>query len=329
MKKENSMESNALNGGNRNRQKGINITKARQVPIWKRKEVDALAELVNRHATVGLVDMRNMPSPDLRKLKNFLKGKAIIKMSKKSLLQRALEKTKAKELVQHLQGQSLQPALIVSNLELFEIAKFLRMAKRNAPPKVNATMQEDIVVQAGETPFTPGPILAELQSFGIKAGTEKGKIVIKSDAVLAKKGEKISKKKADIIAKLGITPIVIGIDMVAAKAGELLFSQELLSITPEKVLASLKECYTKAFNLAFNSGYPTERTVKLFVQKAFRSAKVVALAAKYECSLTIKEILAEAHSKAMALKSHVKEKVEAPVVEQKSEEQKAETQAAN
>lgn len=282
-----------------------------EVQQWKKEEVEALAKLINEHKMVGIIDMKGMPSPNLRKLKHTINGKALLKMSKKSFIERALEKTNVKQLKTYLKGQ---PALLLSNVEPFGIEEILRKNRIKAAPKPNSVMLSDILIPAGETPFTPGPMLAELQSLGIKAGSEKGKIVIKEDVLLAKAGEKISKKKADVMAKLGIEPFEIGLALNAAYFDNLLFTQESLGITPEKVRDSVKKAYTSAFNLAFNSGYPTTQNIKLFLQKAYRQAKSLALGAKYTCSATISELLAEAHSKAMALKSHVKEE---PAAEQK------------
>ena len=47
------------------------------------------------------------------------------------------------------------------------------------------------MIPAGPTPFAPGPIIGELGMLKIKAGIEAGKVVIKEDAHVAKKGDVI------------------------------------------------------------------------------------------------------------------------------------------
>jgi len=61
-------------------------------------------------------------------------------------------------------------------------------------------MEKEISVPAGETSFTPGPIVGELGALGIHAAIEDGKVVIKKDATITEEGETLSKEKADLLA---------------------------------------------------------------------------------------------------------------------------------
>ena len=70
----------------------------------------------------------------------------------------------------------------------------MEATKTAAPAKPGDIAPEDILVKAGDTPFKPGPIVGELQKAGIPAAIEGGKIVIKKDKVLVKKGEPSPKR---------------------------------------------------------------------------------------------------------------------------------------
>src|SRR3989344_7567103 len=102
------------------------------VAQWKVDEVTKLAQLIHEYPVVGIVDMTSFPSRQLVSMKKLLKGKALIKMSKKSLIQRALEKAGKKELLEHVHGQ---PALLLTNENPFAISKILIENKANAPAK--------------------------------------------------------------------------------------------------------------------------------------------------------------------------------------------------
>ena len=59
----------------------------------------------------------------------------------------------------------------------------------------------DIVVEAGETSFSPGPMVGKLQAAGIPAAIKGGKVVINQKITLVKEGEVVSAKVADILKR--------------------------------------------------------------------------------------------------------------------------------
>ena len=63
------------------------------VAQWKVEEVEKLATAIKEYPVVGLVDMTAFPSKQLVSMKRLLRGKALIKMSKKSIITRAIEKS--------------------------------------------------------------------------------------------------------------------------------------------------------------------------------------------------------------------------------------------
>ena len=268
------------------------------VAKWKVEEVEKLAALMKEYPVVGLIDMTSFPAKQLLKMRRLLKGKALIKMSKKALIQRALEKAGKKELVSYLQGE---PALLLTKENPFAISKILIENKARAGARANAVMPNEILIPAGETSFSPGPIVGELQKAGIKAAIERGKVVIKEDSLIAKAGEKVDAKKAEIINKLGIEPIELKLRLVAALEKGMVFGEVALNITAAQVLEWLKQVSAGTLNLTFNIGYPTKYNVKLFVQKAYRSSKSVALKANFVCEATTKELMAKASAQAKAL----------------------------
>ncbi|MFO7872677.1 MAG: 50S ribosomal protein L10 [Candidatus Undinarchaeales archaeon] len=295
-----------------------------EVPDWKKEKVDELADLIKEYSVVGVVDMKNFPSKQLVKVKKGLRETAKIKMSKKSLIQRALKKAGVEELTDKLKGQ---PALIFTKENPFKLSKFIIKNKTNAPAKPGAEMPKDIVINAGETDFMPGPIVGELQKMGIKAAIEGGKVVIKEDSVIAEEGEEITKEQADLMKKLKIEPMEISLDLLAAYENGVVFGADVLKIDTEQTLSDVKSAYQKAFNLAFNVEYPTEQNIELFVQKAFRGAKALAIEADYTCSATIKDIVSKADSQMKNLKGQLPEEP-AEKEEEKSEkeEKKEETE---
>ena len=272
------------------------------VAKWKTDEVTKLAQLIQEYPVVGIVDMTSFPSKQLVSVKKVLKGKALIKMSKKSLIQRALEKAGKKELVSHVTGQ---PALLLTKNNPFEISKILVDNKVNGPAKAGSIVPKEILVPAGETSFSPGPMVGELQKAGLKAAIEKGKVVIKEESLIAKAGEKVDAKKAELITKLGLEPIELKLKLVAAYEKGTIFGEAALSITAAQVMEWLKQASAGSFNFTFNIGYPTKYNIKMFVQKSYTNSKAVALKANFVCEATVKDLLAKANAQAKALEAKV------------------------
>ncbi len=241
----------------------------------KKKLVEELAQLIQKYPVVGIADLTNLPSSQFQKIRAMLKDNVLIKVTKKSLIARALEIAKSsksgiEKLEQFLHGI---PAMVFSNLDSFKLSKTLDKNKTPAPAKPGQIANEDIIVNAGETPFTPGPIIGELGQLGIKTSVEGGKIVIKEDKLLVKAGETINDKAAALLAKLGIQPMKIGINLVATFEDGTIYKQDVLKIDEARYFEMIKQAYANALNLSINIAYPTKENIKLLILKASAEEK--------------------------------------------------------
>jgi len=272
------------------------------VAKWKTKKVNELGQLVKEYPTVGLVDMGNLPSKTLLSMKRKLCEDTIVRMSRKRLIRKALTDNKLDILSDSLEGQ---PALILSKKDPFRLARFLNENSSKAPAKPGTILDEDIIVPAGDTDFAPGPIVSELTQAGVKAGIDKGKVIIKEDSPVALAGVPVTKEQANAMAKLGIEPMEIKLKILAAHEEGMVFKAEVLNISTEQTLADVQSAASRAFNLAFNAGYTTKDNIKLFIGKAYRQAKALATEVEYVCSATVKDLLGKAHRQMEGLKAQL------------------------
>ncbi len=275
------------------------------VAQWKRDEVDSLKNLILEYPVVGVVDMENMPARQLQKMRTLLRGDVVIRMSKKSLMQLAIEKASREEkgikaLLEHINGQ---PAFIFSKMNPFKLNKILQKNRTTAPAKPESIAPVDITVQKGETPFPPGPLLGELQLVGIPASIEKGKIVIKSDKTVVKKGERISAKLAMALSRLGIEPIEIGINLMSVYEDGTVFLPDILSVDETTVIGDIQTAYQHALNLSINAGYIVKENASILISKAFSDAKALAIEAGIFEKDVIDQILARAYLQMLSLSS--------------------------
>lgn len=276
-----------------------------KVTKWKYEEVENLKNLLLEYPVVGIVNMEGMPAAQLQKIKRLLRENALIKMSKKSLMRHALEKASREErslenLKEHVKGQ---PAFILSKINSFKLQKILEKNKANVPAKPNSIAPRDIIVQKGETPFPPGPVLGELQQVGIPTTVQGGKIAIKEDKVVARSGERISSMLAAALSRLGVAPVEVGLTLIATHEGGEIFLPEVLAVDEAKTISMLQEAYTKGVNLSINSGYITKGTAELAVYTAFNSALALAIEANVFEPGAIEKLLAKAHLQMLALRS--------------------------
>lgn len=270
----------------------------------KTKLLAEVTKLVQEHSVVGVVDMHAMPAGQLHDIRGKLKGKARIRMVKKAVLVRALEAAGKRELLAVVQGQ---PTLLLSNMNPFELARLIDTSKSPAGAKPGDVAPKDIIVPAGPTPFGPGPVIGEFQKVKIPVGVEGEKIAVKQDTVVAKSGAVIEKPVADILAKLGIQPMEIKLNLRAAWDNGTMYDASVLFVPLEAYVAQLQQAHSAAFALAIEIGWMTPETVKPVIAKAYRNAKAVAVEAGWLSPETTGAVLARATAQAEALAKHVKE----------------------
>jgi len=189
----------------------------------------------------------------------------------------------------------------------FKLYKVLERNRTTAPAKPNSIAPNDISVKKGPTGFPAGPILGELQQAGIPATIEKGKIEITKDAVVVKEGQRVVPHVASCLARLGIEPMEIGLDVLCAYEAGTVFLPDTLSVDGAKVLADIQKAYMQAVNLSVNTAYPTKQTAPLLIAKAAREATGLAVEATIFEPEVMDTFLSRAHSQMMALALQLKE----------------------
>jgi len=280
------------------------------VAEWKKEEVNDLKELIKTHSVVGMANLSDIPAPQLQKMRQNLKDTTVIKMSRKTLMSLALnksEKSNIELLGEHMEGQ---PALIFTDMNPFKLFKILEASKTAAPAKAGSIAPTDIVVPKGDTAFNPGPILGELQKVGIPAKIEKGKIVITKDKVIVAEGEAVPRDVAGILTRLDIQPMEVGIDLVAAYEDETVYTSDLLTIDEDKTLSDIQKAFSQALNLSVNASIYTKEAIPIIIQNAQAKAMNLALNAEILTSKTTDLLLSKAYSQMLALASELSGKSE-------------------
>ena len=275
------------------------------VAQYKKEIVSRLVDLINQYPIIGIVNMENLPAPQLQTMRAQLRGSFFITMTKRRLIRLAIDQTKSskkgiEQLESHLGGM---PALIFTKENPFKLSRTLQKSKSPAPAKAGQTAPRDIVVNKGVTSFAPGPIIGELALAGIKSGVEGGKVAIKEDSVVVKSGEKIKPKVAEILTRLGIQPMEVGLDLVAVFENGLIYKRDILSIDESEYKNRLANASRWAFNLANFISYPTKETIKTLIGKAHNDAKAIGVAQNIFDRGIIDILLGKAERQMLSLKT--------------------------
>ena len=273
------------------------------VAPWKYKFVDKLAKLAEEYPVIGIVNINNIPAAQMQKMRRNLKDKAVFIVGKNRLIKLALEKVNKKnikDLANYIEGQT---GIIFTNINAFKLEKLMEETQTKAPAKGGEIAPEDIIVHAGETPFKPGPMISEFQKVGLPAAVQKGKIVIRKDTVLVKKGEVISRDVAQVLTKLEIYPMTVGLDLRAAYEDEMVFPKDVLHVDTDKVYGDVLNAIQYAMNLSVNAAYPTKLTMPMLIGKAARDAMNLAINGGIVNKFTAEHILRKAYMEMLSLAS--------------------------
>jgi large subunit ribosomal protein L10 len=277
------------------------------IPQWKKDEIKNIMELVQSHKVFGMVGIEGILATKIQKIRRDLKDVAVLKVSRNTLTERALNQLgeSIPEMSKYLDKQT---ALIFTNESPFKLFKVLEQTKTPSPIKAGAIAPVDITVQKGPTSFPPGPILGELQSAGIPAAIDAGKVAIKETKVVCKAGDPVPQKLATMLSKLEIYPLIIGLDLRAAYDEGTIYGPELLAVDEDKYISDIIRAAQSAFNLSVNTAYPTSATMGSILAKAFSEARNLGVNAVVFDSGVMDTLLAKANLQMISVASKAADK---------------------
>jgi len=283
------------------------MAKSSHIPEEKKNAIKEFIKLAKEYPIVGAVNMENLPAKQLQKMREQLRGKVVLLMSKRRLMKLAIEaaakdKPGLEKLLPHLKGM---PALLFTKDNPFTLYKTLQKSKSSAPIKAGQKAPKDIIVPAGPTGFAPGPIIGQLGQAGIAAGIDAGKVIIKKDSLVAKEGVVIKPELAAILTRLNITPVEIGLDLVATYEDGHIFTKDILSVDEAVYVKNIQTAARWALNLAMDVVIFTDKTKTLLVVKAFNDAKGLAVSQNIYADKVMPLILAKAHNQMLSVKASV------------------------
>ncbi|MDI9644922.1 MAG: 50S ribosomal protein L10 [Candidatus Verstraetearchaeota archaeon] len=268
--------------------------------LEKQRKVERLKGLMKEYPVFAIADLKGMKANQLQLLKKKFKDDMEIKVSKNTLIARALKEIGIKdyeEIEKYLSGPN---AFVFSKKNPFKLYFMFEKNKVESAASPGEIAPNDIVVTAGNTGLQPGPILSKFGAAKIPTKIQDGTVWIAKDTTVVEKGSTISADVADLLSKLGLKPILVGLRLRMAYDGTVI-PGEMLAIDLDDYRSKLSEAAGYALNLSVNAAYPTKETVQLIVAKAYRDAKGVAVEAGFVTPETIGDLVAVAAARGRAV----------------------------
>jgi len=280
------------------------VRKTETIPEWKRAEVDELVDFLERYDAVGIVGVAGIPSRQLQSMRRELHGSAELRMSRNTLVDRALEAVDdgLEQLTEHVAGQV---ALVGTNDNPFGLYQQLEESKTPAPIGAGEVAPNDIVIPEGDTGVDPGPFVGELQQVGAAARIQDGSIQVTEDSTVLEEGGVVSDELENVLGELGIEPKEVGLDLRGVFAEGVYFEPAELEIDVDDYRADVRSAAAAARNLSINAAYPTARTVPALVATATGEAKSVGLRAEIESPDVVPDLIGKADAQLRALAARI------------------------
>src|SRR5574341_1191307 len=275
-------------------------------PQKKVQMYQQIQELPKKYNVIALVRMEKVRSSQLLPLRKKFKGQVEIVSIKDKVAQKALAEVKIpaiEKMVDKLVGQCV---LMFTNMSPFKLNILLGKNKIMMAARGGDTASMDVIIKAGNTGITPGPILTDFKESGIATKIDQGTIWITKDSTVAKKGDMISAKLATLLSKLDVKPVEAGISLDSAVAEDIIYAKDEMIIDVEKYRSAFAQAYQEALALSIEIGYIAKENVSLLLAKAAQGARSVAVEAGYLTDETKEQVLQKAHARARALASKAK-----------------------
>ena len=252
----------------------------KHIPQWKLDEVDHLVDLFKKFKNVAVIEVSRLNDRQIQEIRKILRGKAIIRMSKKNLQLRAVEKYKEEskkkkldELGEKIPGQA---ALCFTDLDIFELKKIFLQSEWMVPAKPNEITPVDIWVLAGDTGLPTGQVISELNmTLRLPTRIQNDTIWIREDTMTHKAGDLVDVKQAAVLKKLGITPIESLIKIYYAWSDGEIISEDILYMDMKKFSADFSRAYREALGILFEMPFYSEDMTEVYIHKATSEANLI------------------------------------------------------
>ncbi|TRZ78894.1 MAG: 50S ribosomal protein L10 [Nitrosopumilales archaeon] len=275
-------------------------------PQKKMQMYQQLQELPSKYKVIALVRMEKVRSSQLLPLRKKFKGDVEIVSIKDKVAQKSLSTLKIpglEKLAEKLVGQCV---LMFTNMSPIRLNILLGKNKIMMAARGGDKASIDVVIKAGNTGITPGPILTDFKEAGVSTKIDQGTVWITKDSTAAKKGDTISAKLATLLSKLDVKAVEAGIVLNSALEEKIVYNQDELTVDLEKYRMAFAQAHQEALSLSIEIGYVTKENVNIILSRASQQARSLAVESGFLTEDTKESTIQRAHGQAKSLSGKLK-----------------------
>jgi large subunit ribosomal protein L10 len=237
----------------------------------KEKIINELVGYLKNYKYFIIADLFKIKSADLQALRKIFYDSLKFKVVKNSLFRVALKKVyeenTIKKLEPYLQKQNI---FIFSNANPYEIYLQLEKNKIKTAAKPGDIAEEDIIIPAGNTGITPGPVMSKFSKLKIPTKVEEGAITVTKDTVVVKKGDKISSEVVELLNLLGIKPISVTLKLKYGFDGKNIIENIYLDLN--QIKKEIEKAQQYVLNLSLNAILPIKEIMPIIITQAHNNS---------------------------------------------------------
>jgi large subunit ribosomal protein L10 len=272
-------------------------TQRKNYPKKKRLLYQELQELPGTYDVIALSKMSKVRATQLMTIRKKFRNEIKIRVIKNRVAQRAFEKLSnlpgLDSLSKELEGQC---ALLFTHISPFKLNLIFDKNKVFLPAKGGDIATKDIIIPAGNTGISPGPVLSEFKEANVSTKIDQGTIWVGKDTVVVRSGSIISQKLASLMSKLNIKPIEAGISVSLAIADGLVLKENDLKINLAEYREELTRTFHEAVSLAIETSYPTVETITRLLVRAYQNATALTTDSGYLSPDSVQFVLVRANA---------------------------------
>jgi len=250
--------------------------------VRKAEYFKKLQNLLDEYPQIIIVECDNVSSNQMQKIRQVLRGKAVLLMGKKTMMRKAIrqhvhQNPKVEHLLSHLYGNI---GFVFTKEDLVEVRNLVTSLKVGAPAKAGTVAPNDVVVPAGPTGLEPTQT-SFLQALNIGTKISKGQIEILAATTLIHAGDKVGQSEATLLAKLNIRPFSYGLVPRVVYDDGLVYESKVLDMTLDDVRGVVAKGVSNIAALGLQIGYPTIASVPHSIMNGFKNLVSIAIGTEY------------------------------------------------
>jgi len=255
----------------------------------KEKYIVRLVEYLHTYKNVLVIQVDNVGSNQMQKVRIALRGKAVVLMGKNTLMRKIIreEAEKNPKLESLLQFVFGNMGFVFTNGSLNDVRKLIVENKVPASARAGSQAPIDVFVPPGPTGLDPAQT-SFFQALNIATKIAKGSIEIVNEVHLIKKGDKVSMSHVALLDKLNIRPFHYGCVVTNVYEDGTTYASSILDMSQSDLMAKFLSGVSRVAAVSLAIGYPTLASLPHLFSGTAKKLIAISLQTGYDFELSKK-----------------------------------------